>query len=92
MKKVCGAGMHGRLFNSLVPAVAYFTLSAGATTAMVSAAAAASTAAMESAIRIESAFAASASAFDFVLPPQEANDTATIATNKNANFLIFFAF
>ena len=30
--------------------------------------------------------------FSAVLLPQDANDTATTAANKNANFFIFFAF
>ena len=33
-----------------------------------------------------------ASEFAFWLPPQDAKDTATNATNKNTNFFIFFAF
>ena len=32
------------------------------------------------------------SAFAFLLPPHDAKDTATNATNKNTNFFIFFAF
>ena len=54
-----------------------------------SSAAAASTAAIESAIRIESAVACSALA---ALLPQDAKDTATIATAIKTNFFIFFTF
>lgn len=59
------------------------------TAAAAASAAAASTAAIESAIRIESAVAFAASA---ALLPQDANDTATIATAIKTNFFIFFAF
>ena len=95
IKKVCSClcmpdfnSLYSRNNYSAVASVATVSLLTLSTAAAASAAAA-STAAIESAIRIESCCALAASAALF---PQDANDTAAIATAIKTNFFIFFAF
>ncbi len=79
-----------RNYSATVSVASAATLSVAVVSATSTAStAAASTAAIESAIRIESAVAFAASA---ALLPQDAKDTAAIATAIKTNFFIFFAF